>query len=74
MNIGYNPTVKGKKQTIEIHFFNFNKDLYGKKIQIDVLKFLRDEQKFDSVDDLKNQLLIDKRKSLEIINGTLFEL
>ncbi|MDP3358159.1 MAG: bifunctional riboflavin kinase/FAD synthetase [Lutibacter sp.] len=74
MNIGYNPTVKGKKQTIEIHFFNFNKDLYGKKIQIDVLKFLRDEQKFESVDDLKNQLEIDKQKSLEIINGTLFEL
>ncbi|MFO7673627.1 MAG: bifunctional riboflavin kinase/FAD synthetase [Lutibacter sp.] len=74
MNIGYNPTVKGKTQTIEIHFFNFNKDLYGKKIQIDVLKFLREEQKFDSVDDLKNQLEKDKKKSLEIINGTLFEL
>jgi riboflavin kinase/FMN adenylyltransferase len=74
MNIGYNPTVKGKKQTTEIHFFDFNKDLYGKKIQIDVLKFLRDEQKFDSVEDLKNQLMKDKQKSLEIINGTLFEL
>ncbi len=74
MNIGYNPTVKGKKQTIEIHFFNFKKDLYGKKIQIDVLKFLRDEQKFDSVDDLKNQLENDRQKSLKVINGTLFEL
>ncbi len=74
MNIGYNPTVKGKTQTIEIHFFNFNKDLYGKKIQIDVLKFLRDEQKFDSVSALKNQLITDKQKSLEIINGTRFEL
>lgn len=70
MNIGYNPTVKGKKQTIEIHFFNFNKDLYGKNIQIDVLKFLRDEQKFDSVEDLKNQLEKDKQKSLKIINNT----
>ena len=74
MNIGYNPTVKGKKQTIEIHFFNFKKDLYGKKIQIDVLKFLRDEQKFDSVDDLKNQLENDRQKSLKVINGKLFEL
>ncbi|MHB1195511.1 MAG: bifunctional riboflavin kinase/FAD synthetase [Lutibacter sp.] len=74
MNIGYNPTVKGKKQTIEIHFFDFNKDLYGKKIQIDVLKFLRDEQKFDSVEDLKNQLLIDKQKSLKIIEDNLFDL
>lgn len=74
MNIGYNPTVKGKKQTIEIHFFNFNKDLYGEKIQIDVLQFLRDEQKFDSVEALKNQLKKDKQKSLEIIKNPLFEL
>ena len=73
MNIGFNPTVKGKTQTIEIHFFNFNKDLYGKKIQIDVLKFLRDEQKFDSVEDLKNQLEKDKQKSLKIIQDNLFE-
>lgn len=73
MNIGYNPTVKGKHQTIEIHFFDFNKDLYGKNIQIDVLKFLRDEQKFDTVEALKNQLKIDKQNSLEIINSKLFE-
>lgn len=74
MNIGFNPTVKGKKQTIEIHFFDFNKDLYGKKIQIDVLKFLRDEQKFDNVENLINQLQKDKQKSMEIINGIFFEL
>ena len=73
MNIGFNPTVKGKKQTIEIHFFNFSKDLYGQIIQIDVLKFLRDEQKFDSVEDLKNQLEKDKEKSLKIIKDNLFE-
>jgi riboflavin kinase/FMN adenylyltransferase len=73
MNIGFNPTVKGKKQTIEIHFFDFNKDLYGKKIQIDVLKFLRDEQKFDNVENLINQLQKDKQKSMQIINGIFFE-
>lgn len=73
MNIGFRPTVKGINQTIEIHFFDFNKDLYGKKIQIDVLKFLRDEQKFDSVEDLKIQLQKDKEKSLEIIKNNLFE-
>jgi len=74
MNIGYRPTLNGKHKTIEIHFFDFNKNLYGKKIQIDVLKFLRDEQKFDSVEDLKKQLQKDKQKSLEIINGIQFEL
>ncbi len=73
MNIGYRPTVSGKYQTIEIHFFNFKKDLYGKKIQVDVLTFLRDEKKFDSVEALKNQLTQDKQISLTYINGILFE-
>ncbi len=73
MNIGYRPTVKGENQTIEIHFFDFNKDLYNKTIQIDVITFLRDEQKFDSVENLKNQLQKDKEKSLKIINGLFFD-
>ncbi|MFA5297150.1 MAG: bifunctional riboflavin kinase/FAD synthetase [Lutibacter sp.] len=73
MNIGFRPTVKGKNQTIEIHFFDFNKDLYGKKVQVDVLEFLREEQKFDSVEDLKNQLQKDKERSLKIIKNNLFE-
>jgi riboflavin kinase / FMN adenylyltransferase len=74
MNIGYRPTVSGEKQTIEIHFFDFNKDLYGTVIQIDVLAYLRDEQKFDSVKLLTNQLQEDKQNSLEIIDGTFFDL
>jgi riboflavin kinase/FMN adenylyltransferase len=67
MNIGYRPTVSGKHQTIEIHFFNFKKDLYGENIQVDILHFLRDEQKFESVEALKNQLLKDKEHSLALI-------
>jgi len=74
MNIGYRPTVSGKYQTIEVHFFNFNKNLYGKNIQIDILDFLRDEQKFESIEALKNQLQKDKQKSQKISNGILFEL
>ena len=73
MNIGFRPTVSGKNQTIEIHFFDFNKDLYGKTIQIDVLKFLRDEQKFDSIELLKSQLQKDRLKSEEYINGLFFD-
>ena len=73
MNIGYRPTVSGKNQTIEIHFFDFNKDLYDSIIQIDVLAYLRDEQKFDSIESLTNQLQKDKQNSLEFINGTFFD-
>lgn len=74
MNIGFRPTVSGKTQTIEIHFFDFDKNLYGITIQVDVLTFLRDEQKFKTVKALKNQLQKDKEKSLEIINDSFFDI
>ncbi len=69
MNIGFNPTVEGREETIEVHFFNFNKDIYNKTIQIDLLHRLRDEQKFESVEALKNQLLKDKEVSFAYIKS-----
>lgn len=56
MNIGTNPTVDGKNRSIEVHFFDFSKDIYGIQIEIEILERLRDEQKFESLDVLKNQL------------------
>lgn len=67
MNIGYRPTVNGKNKTIEIHFFNFNGNLYQKTIQVNLLCFLRNEQKFNSVEELKSQLILDKQNALSII-------
>tara|TARA_R110000764_G_scaffold142674_6_gene230710 strand:- start:338 stop:1264 length:927 start_codon:yes stop_codon:yes gene_type:complete len=64
MNIGFNPTVNGTEKSIEINFFDFDADLYNKKIQVDILARLRDEHKFESIDDLKTQLAKDKEKSL----------
>ncbi len=69
MNIGMNPTVNGKKETTEVHFFNFDQDIYNQKIQIDLLHRLRDEQKFDSVEALKLQLLKDKETALSYIEN-----
>lgn len=71
MNIGYRPTVDGDHQTIEVHIFDFDGDLYGKKIQISLLYFLREEQKFDSIDDLIAQLNKDKQNSLHYIENNL---
>ena len=68
MNIGFNPTVNGKHQTIETHFFNFNKDLYGKNLKIELLQRLRNEHKFESVSELQNQLHKDKTDALEFLN------
>jgi riboflavin kinase/FMN adenylyltransferase len=56
MNIGVNPTVDGKKQTIEVHFFDFSMDIYGVQVEIEILERLRDEQKFESLEALKDQL------------------
>lgn len=69
MNIGFNPTVEGDEETIEVHFFNFNKNIYNKTIQIDLLHRLRDEQKFESVEALKTQLETDKQTSLNYIKS-----
>lgn len=69
MNIGFNPTVDGTEQRIEIHFFDFSGDLYGEKIQVSILERIRDEKKFKSLEDLKEQLKADKKTSLGIISG-----
>lgn len=67
MNIGNNPTVSGEKQSIEVHFFNFKKNIYNQEIKVELLKRLRDEQKFNSIDDLKTQLNKDKITSLNFL-------
>ena len=69
MNIGFNPTVNGTERSIEIHFFDFDADLYDKKIQVAILGRLRDEHKFESVENLKAQLEKDKEHSLLFINN-----
>ena len=69
MNIGFNPTVAGKSQTIEVYFFDFNEDIYDQNITISFIDRLRDEQKFDSVELLKKQLQLDEVKAMAIIMG-----
>lgn len=55
-NIGYNPTVNGEKLSIETNILDFNDDIYGEVIKIEFLERIRDEKKFSSLDELKNQL------------------
>lgn len=69
MNIGTNPTVNGTQQSIEVNFFNFNKDIYGQIIKVEILKRLRDEHKFESVELLKSQLETDKLISKKYIDS-----
>lgn len=70
MNIGTNPTVNGENLSIEVHFFDFDADLYNSKIEISVLERIRDEQKFDSIELLKNQIQEDKETAISFIAKT----
>ncbi len=67
MNIGTKPTVDGKNQTIEIHFFDVDQDLYNRNLNIELLHRIRDEKKFETIERLKEQLQIDKAQSLQWI-------
>ncbi|MDN3675231.1 bifunctional riboflavin kinase/FAD synthetase [Flavobacterium branchiarum] len=68
MNIGLNPTVGGQAQSIEIHFLDFNEDIYDLEIAVSLLQYIREEQKFGSVALLKEQLEKDKTTTLDFIN------
>ncbi|MCV9931982.1 bifunctional riboflavin kinase/FAD synthetase [Flavobacterium sp. LS1R47] len=68
MNIGFNPTVGGQTQSIEIHFLNFDEDIYDLEITVSLLQYVREEQKFDSITLLKEQLENDKKTTLDFIN------
>jgi riboflavin kinase / FMN adenylyltransferase len=56
MNIGHRPTVNGLTQSIEVHLLDWSGDLYGQQLNVELLEFLRSEQKFGSLDDLKHQI------------------
>ncbi len=61
-NYGIKPTFNKKKPLLEIHIFNFNKEIYGKKIYVTFKKFIRNEKKFDTVAKLKEQITNDIKK------------
>ena len=67
MNVGKRPTISGKITQIETYFFDFDGDLYGKKLNINLLEKIRDEQKYDSLESLGNQLSIDQKSCRELI-------
>ena len=63
MNIGFNPTVQGENLSVEIHFLDFDQNLYDHELSIILLHYLRPEQKFNSLTDLTSQLQIDRAQA-----------
>ena len=69
MNIGNRPTVDGKNQTIEVHLLDFDADIYGKNIQIQLAYRLRNEQKFDTIEHLFTQIKEDEKQARKLISN-----
>lgn len=60
MNIGMRPTINGTSKTIEVNIFDFDKEIYGDSIRVEFVKKIREEQKFESFEHLKEQLFKDQ--------------
>ena len=66
-NIGVRPTFGGENVVLEVYVFDFDDDLYGRRLRVRLIDFLRPEKKFDGIDDLKAQIALDVSKAKEIL-------
>ncbi|MEN6618962.1 MAG: bifunctional riboflavin kinase/FAD synthetase [Rikenellaceae bacterium] len=63
-NIGIRPTVgQGNERSIETHILDFDEDIYGLPLKIEFVGKMRDEKRFESLEELKKQLYLDREKS-----------
>lgn len=68
MNIGFRPTVNGINRTVEVHLFDFEKDIYNKDITVFFVQRIRSEKKFAGIEELKKQLAQDKETAISILS------
>jgi riboflavin kinase/FMN adenylyltransferase len=61
--MGVRPTVGGTSPVLEIHIFDFNKEIYGERIEVEFFKKIRNEQKFENLEKLKEQINSDIEKT-----------
>lgn len=67
LSIGFNPTFGGKKLTVEVNILNFNQDIYGEKIKLELIEYIRDEKMFENVQELIRAIDNDKLKIEKIL-------
>jgi riboflavin kinase/FMN adenylyltransferase len=66
-NVGMNPTFANNRRTIEAHLFDFSADLYGKRLRVSFVEFLREERKFPSVPELIRQIQEDANHARAVL-------
>lgn len=67
-NAGFRPTLAGKTLTVEVNLFDFSGDLYGKTLVVSFFDRIRDEKKFDSLEQLVEQIKHDKKEALRLLS------
>jgi riboflavin kinase/FMN adenylyltransferase len=70
-NVGTRPTVDGSRALLEVHLFDFDRDIYGRHVQVSFLKKLRPERKFESFELLKRQIERDAEQARAFFTGTV---
>jgi FAD synthase len=68
-NVGRRPTVNGKRVQLEVHLFDFNQSLYGEQVSVSFQHKIRDEKKFASIDELKQQIKIDCEQARQLLQS-----
>ena len=73
INIGYNPTFGEQTLVAETHIFDFNRDIYGRPIKVNLITFLRGEEKYDNVGELSRQISEDVNQARQVLEATAME-
>lgn len=74
MNVGCRPTINSKRELrVEVHLLGFSGDLYGQNLHVEIVEFVRGEQKFSGLDALKEQLQKDRMAVDRIFSGKDFK-
>lgn len=66
--IGHRPTINGMSRNIEVNIFDFSEDIYGQTIRLNFLEYMRGDQKFNSLEELKAQLSLDEVKARSLLS------
>src|SRR5690606_6684095 len=69
MNIGVRPTVEGKGSTQEVYIIDFTDDIYGETVKVEIVDFIREEQKFNGLDELIAQIKRDVQTSEQLLKA-----
>ena len=67
-NMGIRPTIGGENPVLEVHIFDFNENIYGRRIEVEFCNKIREEKKFSGLEELKSQISKDIELSKKLLS------